>query len=200
MNQKNLFCVAAAALATICLSLLAFTSQCVAEEPSPPKNLIDAVRYNNYEAAVQFLNDGADVNATVYPKDTALHLAVHRDIKFVQLLIDHDADVNVQNHRGRTPLASAASSGKAEIIRLLIKHGAKVDTKGIGDHTTPLYMAVLMGHLEVVKILVAAGADVNAMSMALSTPLDTARSKGFKEIEEFLLQHEAKPGRDLRPR
>ena len=43
----------------------------------------------------------------------------------VELLISKDADVNVAAKDGRTPLQAAKKKGHAEVVELLLKHGAK---------------------------------------------------------------------------
>ena len=57
-----------------------------------------------------------------------------------------------------TPLFEAAVNGYKRIVRLLIEHGAKVDTQ-VGQGLTPLYNAALNGHDEVVRLLVDGSAD-----------------------------------------
>lgn len=57
---------------------------------------------------------------------TALHYAVNTtEIKFVELLLKHGAEVNVINNYMETPLHLAASYNDTEMYNLLIKHGAK---------------------------------------------------------------------------
>jgi ankyrin repeat protein len=73
----------------------------------------------------------------------------------------------------RTPLLVAARQGHAEIVTLLLAHGAPVDgADANGD--TPLHLASRFDHDEVVKALIAAHATVDARSRTNLTPLDAA--------------------------
>jgi len=56
-------------------------------------------------------------------------------IKFVKMLIRLKANVNVKDSKKYTPLLRAAINGDYEIIKLLIKAGAKVNTKNMYDET-----------------------------------------------------------------
>jgi len=47
------------------------------------------------------------------------------DLAITELLVSHGADVNIKSDNGATPLSLAKRGGKAEIIELLKKHGAK---------------------------------------------------------------------------
>jgi ankyrin repeat protein len=68
---------------------------------------------------------GADVNAKNNWNWTPLHNAVYGHKDMVELLITEGANVNARDGAGRTPLFYAKDEGKAEIVELLRKHGAK---------------------------------------------------------------------------
>lgn len=55
---------------------------------------------------------------------------------------------------GAPPLWCAAAAGHLEIVKLLICHGAKVNST-TRTNSTPLRAACFDGHLEIVKYLVA---------------------------------------------
>jgi hypothetical protein len=59
---------------------------------------------------------------------------------------------------GATPLFMAAQEGYVEIVRVLLEHGALVDTAPT-DNSSPLVMAVGEGYPEVVQLLLEHGAD-----------------------------------------
>ena len=95
---------------------------------------------------------------------TALDNAVlrgHQDI--VELLLEHHADVSIENRIGWTPLFYASSAGQSEIAEILIQHGAEVSLRdNRGD--TPLLAASLQSATNVISVLLAHGADVNAFN------------------------------------
>jgi ankyrin repeat protein len=53
----------------------------------------------------------------------------------VRLLVEHGADVRVQNDGGWTPLAEAAVRGYFDIAQLLLEHGADVHVQNKGGWT-----------------------------------------------------------------
>jgi hypothetical protein len=56
---------------------------------------------------------------------------------FLRLLLDHGADINVQNRDGRTPLHVASENGApaSEVVRLLFEHSADVEVENSGGKT-----------------------------------------------------------------
>ena len=78
------------------------------------------------EIAALLLSNGANVNALEKGSDqTPLHLALQTEgsAEIVELLIANDADVNVTDDVGKSPLDHAF--GEGELTDLLRKHGAK---------------------------------------------------------------------------
>ncbi len=67
----------------------------------------------------------------------------------------------------------AALAGRAEVVELLIRHGADVNAIE-GDRSSPLHSAALLGHEKAVYVLVQNGADVNAANNRGETPLGAA--------------------------
>jgi hypothetical protein len=98
--------------------------------------------------------DPADINAGDEP--TPLLLASGRynfkDGSVLRLLLEHDADINVQNQAGQTPLQWASMNGALEVVRLLLEHGADVEAMD-NDGKTALQVAAEEGHDEVVELL-----------------------------------------------
>lgn len=81
--------------------------------------------------------------------------------QMVQLLVDHQAELEVTGDGRQTPLLRAASEGRTAVVRILLAAGADVnhaDKLGI----TPLMAAAESGKAELVALLVHAGADVQA--------------------------------------
>ncbi|MEQ2217031.1 hypothetical protein XENOCAPTIV_030847, partial [Xenoophorus captivus] len=61
---------------------------------------------------------------------TALHVAAHcGHYKVAKLIVDKKANPNAKALRGETALHMAARAGQADVVRYLLKNGAKVDTK-----------------------------------------------------------------------
>ncbi|XP_067396118.1 ankyrin repeat domain-containing protein 27 [Emydura macquarii macquarii] len=98
--------------------------------------------------------------------------------------------VNVTNHDGFTPLHMAALHGHAELVYLLLKHGANISAKN-ANRAVPLHLACQKSHFQVVKCLVACNAKQNKRDIHGNTPLIYACLNGQHEIAAFLLEHGA---------
>ena len=118
------------------------------------------------------------------------------NIQFVQLLLEHGADVNAQNNDYSTPLHLATSPsgvGNPEIMKLLLEHGANVNAVD-GTQSTPLHLAssrTFSQCLERVRVLIEHGADINAQDHVHWTSLHLASSLGKTKIMQILLENGA---------
>jgi ankyrin repeat protein len=93
--------------------------------------LANATGDNKIEAVELLLELGADVNYSE-GHGTALHTACAYEYPQVaEILIKHGADVNAVGDEGWTPLFHAAEAWNAEMIQLLLSHGARRDAR---DH------------------------------------------------------------------
>jgi ankyrin repeat protein len=105
------------------------TARVLLERGALPGDLLPQVE--GVEMVKLFLAYGANVNARfvrrgplpMLPKPdryTRLHVAAERgETEIVKLLLDHRADVNAKDSRGRTPLAWALAAGQNDIASLL---------------------------------------------------------------------------------
>jgi len=73
------------------------------------------------------LAEGAHVNATTIDGHSALQYAASKNWKSICVaLLEKDADVNIADKRGATPLHKSAWEGNIAIVKLLIKSGKKL--------------------------------------------------------------------------
>lgn len=92
--------------------------------------LMYAVLLAKYEAALWFIDKGADVNLRGVMGETALLTATRTmDPKMAKLLIDYGADVTVENEDGDTPLLLATQMMNITLIKLFIEAGADIHKK-----------------------------------------------------------------------
>lgn len=111
-----------------------------------------------------------------------------------QRLVDSAEAVTAFSPDGFTALHLAAFFGKAEVARLLLEHGARVDVYTRNPFANqPLHAAAAGRHIEVCRILLAAGADVNATQRGGFTPLHEAAQQGDVEMTELFLSADADP-------
>jgi ankyrin repeat protein len=114
----------------------------------------------------------------------------------VKRLLDLGANVNFQDHKGKTALHRAARSGFAETMRILLDHGASVEIED-PDGETPLFDAVrstiknVEKKKEAVRILLESGGDPLHTNQKGETPLavaEKARSPDAKVLAKMLRQ------------
>jgi ankyrin repeat protein len=100
--------------------------------------------------------DPADINARDESGSTPLLWAsgghYFKDGSVLRLLLEHGADINVQNQLGWSPLHLASINGALDVGHLLLGHGADVQAKG-NDGKTALQEAADRGYNEVVELL-----------------------------------------------
>jgi len=105
----------------------------------------------------------------------------------VKLLVEHGADVNIENGKDKTPLCDACSSGNEAIAKYLVEHGAYVNE--VDDiYETPLFKACSSGNEDLVKYLVEIGANINHLNSHHETPLFRACESGNKAIVKYLIE------------
>ena len=83
------------------------------------------------------------------------------------------------------PLHEAARHGHAELVRLLLERGARVNARS-GTGRTALHLAAEEGHADVVRVLVDSGADVSIRDGRGKTAADRARREGEGACAELL--------------
>ena len=104
----------------------------------------------------------------------------------VRLLLNHDANIDVQNGAGKTPLRLAAENGHEAVVRLLLDRGANVEPKNwLGE--TPLFVAAEKGHGAVVRLLLDGGANAGAKNRSAWMPLLKAAANGHGVVVQQLL-------------
>lgn len=79
-----------------------------------------AVNKKDYSFIKKAIKSGSDINSLDNKGQTALMIATYnRDIKLVELLMAHGANVNIQDDRLNSPFLYAGEEGYLEIIKLV---------------------------------------------------------------------------------
>ncbi|NWV40134.1 ASB12 protein, partial [Grantiella picta] len=89
-----------------------------------------------------------------------------------------------------TPLRLAATRGCVKSLRVLLEHGAEVDSLDVKAQT-PLFVAVSNGHRECARLLLEAGASPLGSVYNNCSPLLLAARDGRADIVRLLLEHGA---------
>lgn len=111
------------------------------------------------------------------------------DLKKVQSCLDEGCDVAwVQKKTGRTALIEAVIHGHGEIVELLVKNGAKLDSQDTAVGMTALGWSIGVS-TEISKCLLTAGADPNLVSTEFRrSPLIDAVQLGDLEAVRLLIE------------
>jgi ankyrin repeat protein len=181
--------------------------------------LIIAAHDGDAATVRRLVEGGAPINATDRAGHTALVIAAEKGrVDIVKLLLSAGADPNITDNmrpkflsmivdegvvlagigdvmgagreEGITPLNSAARFGQAEVVRILLEAGAKVNAKS-GKYTPLLLAVVENGRAEIVRLLLEAGAGVDAQGTSGMSPLMKASFNGDAGSVRLLLAHGA---------
>ncbi|KAE9546613.1 hypothetical protein FO519_010175, partial [Halicephalobus sp. NKZ332] len=168
------------------------------------------------------LDKGADVDAkgryndddpSITPSVTVLQFAAKGGhIECVRTLVMKGADINHQDHYGRTALHGAAKDGNYEIAKFLVENGANASLKTNNGNTAldlaakssekneeliqyltshsrnPIHHAVRIKNTEMLNALIAANIEVNTTDEDQWTPLHIAAKNGNLEAAEVLIE------------
>jgi ankyrin repeat protein len=110
-------------------------------------------------------------------------------LEILKMTPAYGADLKSTNRYGGTALIPASERGHVETVRTLIEAGVDVDhVNNLG--WTALIEAIILGdggsrHQQIVNLLVKAKANVNLANGKDVTPLQHARQRGYKEIEQI---------------
>jgi len=152
------------------------------------KTFSDAVVFGDFDRVKKMIQDKPEiVNSQDNYGFSALHNVMSEEqFEIVAYLIKNDANVNIQNDRGISPLHLA---GWPENVTLLLNAGAEIN---IIDHqgNTPLHSIAqerdeVLGVL-VVDSLVSNGATINLKNKDGKTPLDIASEAKNERIITYL--------------
>lgn len=174
---------------------------------------LDSLRERIPRASIDELNQlSPDSN------ETSLHLACHKvRPEVVQMLLEAGAFVDPLDNFSRTPLVVACQCGDLETVKLLVSHGADLNSSIFGDQapweiapsdSVALYLitqganldpgsdwlhwalecAAIRGNLEAARRLVEAGASVQLKNVDGLTPIQLAKNYNQNEVEQYLFE------------
>jgi ankyrin repeat protein len=150
-------------------------------------------RWLGFVAALSIPLVLAAVPASPPPASPVADAAARHDVETIKKLIKSKADVNAPQGDGATALHWAAEYRDAELVKLLIKAGAKPNVTTLNGNYTPLHFAARAGAGLAVTELLKAGADVKATSLSGATALHLAASSGDVVSINALLAKGANP-------
>jgi ankyrin repeat protein len=168
--------------------------------------LCAALRGGHANVAQLLLGHCVDVNFRCIAAVTPLHLTVSRGLpEITRILIERHADINARDYYGRTPLhqattglnTEASDDNCFEVARILLEHGAHVDTQDEYYHSTPLHSASFCGSVRLAELLLQHGADVNMRNIDGQTPLHATLDGGYSDYFFDIIQLLLERGADV---
>ncbi len=178
------------------------------------EGIIHDGQYGHLDDVEALLIKGGDLNQreTRWPGRTpAIYASEYRMLKFLQLLIKYNANLNIKDSRGRTALHAAVlpvnykspelplsyikgykKGDKAvDVVKALIAGGADIDAKTTPKNYTALFLASYRGYADRVKALIEGGANTKIPNSSNITPLDMACVKNRASVVKILLSYES---------
>ncbi|KAF1989806.1 ankyrin [Aulographum hederae CBS 113979] len=133
---------------------------------------------------------GNDMDICNNSLETALWTAMsNHSLEIADMLLTKGVNPEVPNRLGMTLLYAAVIDDTPDMVRLLLKHQAKVDrcTSGM----TPMYGAVEKGDTDITHALLQHGADANVEDSKGWAPISWAAKAGRTEVVRLLLDFKA---------
>jgi uncharacterized protein len=165
------------------------------------RNLLPAILLSASRQQVKIVEalvkSGADINKKgtdkkqkIFNSSALIAASANGNFDIVKTLLEANADKNITDDTGLTPLMSAAYMGNDNVVELLIQKGASIEQKDEQGYTA-LMFASNAGKINSVKILLDNKANVNAKDKDNSTPIMFASQHGFNDVVKLLLSHGA---------
>ena len=108
-------------------------------------------------------------------------------------LLARGVNPNCRDSDDFTPLHRAAYAGNANLVSILLAHGANAGAARNKSGTTPLSLAALEGLVDVAGMLLAEGARVDTADWSGLTALHFATFRNHPAMVDLLLAHGASP-------
>ena len=180
----------------------------------PSAWLFEAVQLNQLEALQALAEAGGDLGASDNNSHTLLFRSLLRGRAHISdwlqeqkatlnlpdvivlgstnllemLLATNRSQINTPCAGEPSPLLLAAGNGQADVVRVLLAHGA--DTTATNAHGwTALHLAAAADSADMAEALLGAGCDLNAAITYGHTALHIAAARGYTNTVRLLLQH-----------
>ena len=161
------------------------------DEAKESTELCELAKAGDLERVKLLLDCGCCANAANYDSRACLHLACSvGNLRIVEVLKEHGAELNKKDRWGGTGLADAIREGHREVAHYLCAAGGKLE---FDEETAAATLCELAksGDVDKVQLVLAGGCDANAADYDLRTCLHLAASTGNSHIVEKLVQGHA---------
>ena len=154
------------------------------------ESFVKSIKDKRSDIVKLFIDSGMSPNTTFsvgkYRIPVIFYAINSGDEMTFQVLLHSKADL-LASVEGVSVLAKAAEKGTPEMISLIIKSGADINTQGY-NKMTPLMTAIESENSGAAWLFIQSGADVNASDVNGITPLMRALGKGNVDIVRELIK------------
>lgn len=116
-----------------------------------------------------------------------LEAVIKGDASLVAKILKEKPNLEIKDHKGRTPLMIAAYNNDIEIAELLINAGSDVNAQDT-QLNSPFLYAGASGNVEILKLCLENGADFNVYNGYGGTALIPAAERRHLEVVKILTQ------------
>ena len=160
--------------------------------------IIYAMKFNNINAVFELLNANINVDQQTLKRRTPLFYTItelnntnniirNTNLIFAELLINHNADLNILDINKKTILSYALQKNNIDIITLLVKNNADTDIY-YDDKNTPLFYALQHNNVNLVKLLIKHNVNIDRMNQDKELPITYAIKHNQIRIIKLLLK------------
>lgn len=150
--------------------------------------LFYSIKYKNYHALTELLNNGADANYKNSENMNVLHLAVlKKDIHMVKILLKYIKNINTRTLKGSTALHYACNFQQTEIVKILLENGANQNILEIEYDFYPIFYSVVQNNISITKLLITAGTNPNNQDYLGNTIIHYAIMNNHTAILDFII-------------
>ena len=164
---------------------------CCVFGPMDDMELIQATQEGRYEDCERILEKGTSNIDTLdnKTKQTALHCAAsHGKLQYVKLLLKYNANCNVQDSSGNTPLHLSINYRDQICSKEILKCDNLQINLANDAQETPLHLAAKKGHIDIVDKLLNMRPDHNAVDSSGNTVLHLAAAGGYLDCCKKILR------------
>ena len=152
------------------------------------KDLFAAVEQQDFKTILKHIKNGINIKKKNLHGFNPLHMAAQMgNSRLIDLCLAKGVGIHSLTKCRRTALYISVEQQHMDIVKQLLKYGAKINTMN-SDWNTPLNEAIRLGNLDLVRLLIDHGADPKFGS----TPLIPALEIFHVPLINYLLKHGAK--------
>ncbi|MBU1218379.1 ankyrin repeat domain-containing protein [Myxococcota bacterium] len=146
-------------------------------------------KHGNWEKFIDFILKDPDLVNVLDSKNDSLlsYFAQNGDIRNAKRIINMGININTAGDYKETALYKAASSKDLAMVTLLLKHGAKIDIKGMRSPLVGLFSNRFGDDITICKLLLKNKADPNAIDYEGKTALHITAGYIYREHAITLL-------------